>query len=74
MNNLSFSENKKKKSTSKEEPKKLKNIEYSKEILDLEKILAKVEEKYELKADNHVSGALVYIKYSIESLKKSIIK
>jgi hypothetical protein len=70
MNNLSFSENKKKKSTSKEEPKKLKNIEYSKETLDLEKILAKVEEKYELKADNHVSGALVYIKYSIESLKK----
>jgi hypothetical protein len=71
MNNLSFSDNNKKKNTStKEDVKAKKKIEYTKEIADLEKILAKVEEKYTLKASNSISSALVYIKYSIESLKK----
>ena len=71
MNNLSFSDNNKKKSSSsKEDPKAKKKIEYTKEIAELEKILAKVEEKYTLKASNGISSALVYIKYSIESLKK----
>jgi hypothetical protein len=73
MNNISISDNNKKKSSSpKEDPKVKKKIEYTKEIADLEKILTKVEEKYVLKASNSISSALVYIKYSIESLKKEV--
>jgi lipopolysaccharide biosynthesis glycosyltransferase len=71
MDNITFSNNKKK-VMSKDDSKPKKKIEYTKEISDLEKILSKVEEKYPLKPSNNISGALVYIRYSIESLKKEI--
>jgi archaellum component FlaC len=61
MNNLTWSGNKAKK-----------KVDFKKELLDLEKVLERVKEKYELRPTNPVSSAIVNLNSSIEGLKKEV--
>ena len=71
MNNLSWGESTKKElSKVKEEVKPKKKIDYKKEIVDLEKILERLNEKYESFAHSKVSNAIVDVTGAIENLKK----
>ena len=71
MDNITFS-NKGKKETKESAKQKNKKVDYIKEIADLEKTLEKIQDKYELNPNNHISGASTYLRACIESLKKSI--
>ncbi len=74
MNNLTWSGNSpaKKSEIIKDETKTKKKVDYKKELLDLERVLEKIEEKYEMRPTNPVSSSIVNLKSSIEALKKEI--
>jgi archaellum component FlaC len=74
MNNLTWSGNNptKKTETRKDENKAKKKVDFKKELLDLEKVLERVKEKYELRPTNPVSSAIVNLNSSIEGLKKEV--
>lgn len=72
MNNLTWSGNTvvNKSEKPKEESKLKKKVDYKKEISDLEKILEKLCEKYEIRPTNPVSGAIINLRSTLESLRK----
>jgi len=74
MNNLTWSGNNptKKTETQKDENKAKKKVDFKKELLDLEKVLERVKEKYELRPTNPVSSAIVNLNSSIEGIKREI--
>jgi hypothetical protein len=74
MNNLTWSGNSpaKKSEIIKDETKTKKKVDYKKELLDLERVLEKIEEKYDMRPTNPVSSSIVNLKSSIEALKKEI--
>ena len=73
MNNLTWSgDSSKKKDDIREESKTKKKIDYKKDLADLEKILEKVKEKYEIKPTNPISSAIVNLDGAIAGIKREI--
>jgi hypothetical protein len=73
MNNLTWSGNSTQKPQEiKEDVKSKKKIDYKKDLVDLEKVLERVKEKYEIKPTNPVSSAIVNISSAIEGIKREI--
>lgn len=73
MNNLTWSgDSGKKKQDAKEESKTKKKIDYKKDLTDLEKILERIKEKYEIKPTNPISSAMVNLDGAIEGIKREI--
>lgn len=73
MNNLTWSgDSAKKKQDVKEESKTKKKIDYKKDLTDLEKILERIKEKYEIKPTNPISSAMVNLDGAIERVKREI--
>jgi hypothetical protein len=71
MNNLTWSGSSDKKAgTKQEETKPKKKVDYAKEIADLQKIYAKIQEKYDLSPHSKVSNTLIDISAAIDNLKK----
>jgi hypothetical protein len=71
MNNLTWSGSSDKKAGAKqEETKPKKKVDYAKEIADLQKIYAKIQEKYDLSPHSKVSNTLIDLSAAIDNLKK----
>ena len=73
MNNLTWSGNfKREPQEIKTDPKTKKKIDYKKDLVDLQKILERIKEKYEIKPSNPISSAIVNLGSVIEGIEREI--
>jgi hypothetical protein len=73
MNNLTWSGNPKQKPQEiKGDGKTKKKIDYKKDLIDLQKLRERIQEKYEIKPSNPISSAIVNIGSAIEGIEREI--
>jgi hypothetical protein len=73
MNNLTWSGNfKQEPQEIKTDPKTKKKIDYKKDLVDLQKIMERIKEKYEIKPSNPISSAIVNLGSVIEGIEREI--
>ena len=73
MNNLTWSGNfKQEPQEIKTDTKVKKKVDYKKDLSDLQKILEKIKEKYEIKPTNPISSAIVNLHSAIDGITREI--
>jgi hypothetical protein len=73
MNNLTWSGNfKQEPQEIKTDSKAKKKIDYKKDLTDLQKILERIKEKYEVKPTNPISSAIVNLHGAIDGIAREI--
>lgn len=73
MNNLTWSgSHTQKNQETKGENKPKKKVDYKKDLIDLQKILERIKEKYEIKPSNPISSSIVNLVSTMECIKREI--
>lgn len=73
MNNLTWSgSHTQKNQETRGEIKPKKKVDYKKDLVDLQKILERIKEKYEIKPSNPISSSIVNLVSTIECIKREI--